>query len=63
MINDGAEQKGFAYWARVGRYFHEHRKLGPNPFYSDRKNLSLAKRWGFIHAECSRFEGSFGEGQ
>jgi hypothetical protein len=27
----GAERKGYAYWARVGKYFYEHRKLGNNP--------------------------------
>jgi hypothetical protein len=55
----GAEQKGFAYWRRVGKYFNEHRLFPSSPFYSDRKDISLAKRWGFIHAECSKFQRSF----
>jgi hypothetical protein len=32
----GAEQKGNAYWARVGKYFHEHTMLGQKPFYTQR---------------------------
>jgi hypothetical protein len=53
----GAEQKGVAYWRRVGKYFYERRKFPPNPFFSDRKDLSLSKTWGFIHAECNKFQG------
>jgi hypothetical protein len=55
----GAEQKGVAYWRRVGKYFYERRKFPPNPFFSDRKDLSLSKRCGFIHVECSKFQGVF----
>jgi hypothetical protein len=54
----GAEQKGF-YWRKVGKFFHEQRKVCEKPFQSDRSDLSLSKRWGTIHAECSKFQGSF----
>jgi hypothetical protein len=49
----GAEQKGFDYWKKVGKFFHEQSKV------CDRSDLSLSKRWGTIHAECSKFQGSF----
>jgi hypothetical protein len=55
----GAEQKGFNYWRKVGKFFHERRKICEKPFQSDRNDLSLSKRWGTIHAECSKFQGSF----
>ena len=55
----GAEQKGFQFWRKVWNFFHEQRKFEPNPFFSDRSEISLAKRWGVIHAECSKFQGSF----
>ena len=55
----GAEQKGFQFWSKVGKFFHEHRKFPPNPFFSDRSEVSLAKRWGVMHAECSKFQGSY----
>jgi hypothetical protein len=54
----GAEQKGFNYWRKVGKFFHK-RKICEKPFQSDRNDLSLSKRWGTIHAECSKFQGSF----
>jgi hypothetical protein len=53
-----AEQKGNAYWIRVGKYLHEHRLLVENPFYRKCKD-ALSKRWSFIHAECSRYQGSY----
>jgi hypothetical protein len=49
------EQKGFSYWRKVGKFFHEQRKLCEKPFQSDQSDLSLSKRWGTIHAECSKF--------
>jgi hypothetical protein len=55
----GAEQKGFNYWRKVGKFFHEWRKICEKPFQSDQNDLSLSKRWGTIHAECSKFQGSF----
>jgi hypothetical protein len=55
----GAEQKGFNYWKKVGKFFHERRKICEKPFQSDRNDLSLFKRWGTILAECSKFQGSF----
>ena len=54
-----AEQKGTAYWRKVANYFHEHRKISPVPLYSDRTDLSLQKRWGFILAECNKFQGAY----
>jgi hypothetical protein len=51
----GAEQKGFNYWRKVGKFFHERRKVCEKPFQSDRSDLSLSKRWGTIHAECRKF--------
>jgi hypothetical protein len=50
-----AEQKGFNYWRKVGKFFHEWRKICEKPFQRDRNDLSLSKRWGTIHAECSKF--------
>jgi hypothetical protein len=55
----GAEQKGFNYWRKVVKFFHEQRKLEEKPFYSDQNDLSLSKRWGTIHAQCSKFQVSF----
>ena len=55
----GAEQKGTAYWRKVANYFHKHRKISPVPFYSDRTELSLQKRWAFILAECNKFQGAY----
>jgi hypothetical protein len=55
----GAEQKGFYYWWKVGKFFHEQRKVCEKPFQSDWSDLSLFKRLGTIHAECSKFQGSF----
>jgi hypothetical protein len=54
-----AEQKGFNYWRKVGKFFHERRKICEKPFQSDWNDLSLSKRWGTIYAECSKFQGSF----
>jgi hypothetical protein len=54
-----AEQKGFNYWRKVGKFFHERRKICEKPFQSDQNDLSLSKRWGTIHGECSKFQGSF----
>jgi hypothetical protein len=53
-----ADQKEFNYWRKVGNFFHEQRKLCEKPFQSDRSDLSLSKRWGTIHARCSKFQGS-----
>jgi hypothetical protein len=55
----GAEQKGLYYWRKVGKFFHERRKICEKPFQSDQNDHSLSKRWGTIHAECSKFQGSF----
>jgi hypothetical protein len=55
----GAEQKGFKYWRKVVKFFHERIKICEKPFQSDRNDLSLSKRWGTIHGECSKFQGSF----
>jgi hypothetical protein len=55
----GAEQKGLNYWRKVGKFLHEQRKVCEKPFQSDRSDLSLSKRWGTIHVECSKFQGSF----
>jgi hypothetical protein len=55
----GAEQKGFNYWRKVGKFFHERMKICEKPFQSDQNDLSLSKRWGTIHGECSKFQGSF----
>jgi hypothetical protein len=55
----GAEQKGFNYWRKVGKFFHEQRKICEKPFQSDRNDLSLSKRWGTIHVKCSKFQGSY----
>jgi hypothetical protein len=55
----GTEQKGFNYWRKVGKFFHEQSKVCEKPFQSDRSDLSLSKGWGTIHAECSKFQGSF----
>jgi hypothetical protein len=33
--------------------------LGKKPFFSDRNEVSLSKRWALIQAECSKFQGSF----
>jgi hypothetical protein len=46
-----------AAWRIVGLYFHEHGKLKPGNFESDRNDLSLSKRWIFIQAECNHFCG------
>jgi hypothetical protein len=46
----GAEQKGFNYWRKVGKFFHERGKIYQKPFQSDRNDLSHSKRWGTIHA-------------
>jgi hypothetical protein len=59
----GAEQKGPAYWGRVHSYYHEHRMfdtpdVGP-PFFSDRNELSLMRRWSVIHQECSKFQAAW----
>jgi hypothetical protein len=51
-----AEQKGSNYWRKVGQFFHEQRKVCEKPFQSDRSDLSLSKRWGMIHDECSKFQ-------
>jgi hypothetical protein len=53
------EQKGFNYWRKVGKLFHEQRNICEKPFQSDWNDLSLSKRWGTIHAECSKFQESF----
>jgi hypothetical protein len=55
----GTEQKEFNYWRKVGKFFHERRKICEKPFQSDRNDLSLSKRWGTIHAKCSKFQGLF----
>jgi hypothetical protein len=55
----GAKQKGFNYGRKVGKFFHERRKICEKPFQSDQNDLSLSKRWGTVHAECSKFHGSF----
>jgi hypothetical protein len=55
----GAEKKGFNYWRKVGKFFHGRRRICEKLFQSDRNDLSLSKRWGTIHAECSKFQGSF----
>jgi hypothetical protein len=55
----GAEQKEFNYWRKVGNFFHEQRKSYEKPFQSDRSDLSFSKRWGTIHAKCSKFQESF----
>jgi hypothetical protein len=55
----GVEQKGFNYWRKVRKFFHERRKICEKQFQSDRNDLSLSKRWGTIYAECSKFQGSF----
>jgi hypothetical protein len=55
----GAEKKGFNYWRKVGKFFHERRKICEKSFQSDRNDLSLSKRWGTIHGECSKFQGLF----
>jgi hypothetical protein len=55
----GVEMKGFSYWKKVGKFFHEQRKLATKPFHIDRNDLSLSKIWGTIHAGCSKFQGSF----
>jgi hypothetical protein len=31
----GAEQKGFNYWRKVEKFFHEQRKVREKPFQSD----------------------------
>jgi hypothetical protein len=41
----GAEQKGFSYCRKVGKFFHERRKICEKPFQSDWNDLSLSKRW------------------
>jgi hypothetical protein len=55
----GAEQKGFAYWRKVGKFFHEQRKLAENLSTAIKMPYSFSKRCGIIHAECSKFQGSF----
>ena len=60
----GAEQKGQVFWRRCHGYFHENRKFPTNrdlgrPFESERNELSLQKRWGFIQSECSKFVASY----
>jgi hypothetical protein len=55
----GAKQKGFNYWRKVGKFFHEWRKICEKTFQSDRIDLFLSKRWGTIHAECSKLQESF----
>jgi hypothetical protein len=45
-----SEQKGFNYWRKVGKFFHEQRKVYEKPFQSDQSDLSLSKRWGTINA-------------
>jgi hypothetical protein len=52
----GAEQKGFNYWRKLGKFFHERRKICEKPFQSDQNDLSLSKRWGTSHVECSKFQ-------
>jgi hypothetical protein len=39
-----AEQNGFNYWRKVGKFFHERRTICEKPFQSDRNDLSLSKR-------------------
>jgi hypothetical protein len=51
--------KGIQLLEKVGKFFHERRKICEKPFQSDRNDLSLSKRWGTIHAGCSKFQGSF----
>jgi hypothetical protein len=55
----GTEQKGFAYWRKVGTFFHAQRKLKEKPFHSNRNDLSHSNRWNTIDAKCSKFQGSF----
>jgi hypothetical protein len=55
----GAEQKGFNYWMKVGKFFHEQRKICEKEFQCDRSDLSVSKKWGTIHAECSKFQPLF----
>jgi hypothetical protein len=38
-----AEQKGFNYWRKVGKFFHEQRKICEKPFQSDRDDLYLPR--------------------
>jgi hypothetical protein len=52
-----AEQKGFNYWRKAGKFFHERRKICEKLFQSDWNDLSLSKRWGTIHTECSSSKG------
>jgi hypothetical protein len=54
----GAEQKGGTFWRWIFMYFHEHRKFKPGNFESDRNEVSLSKRWGFIQLECNHFCGA-----
>jgi hypothetical protein len=39
----GAGQKGFNFWRKVGKFFHEWRKICEKPFQSDRNDLSHSK--------------------
>jgi hypothetical protein len=55
----GTEQKGFNYWRKVRKFFHERRKICEKPFQNNQNDLSLSKKWDTIHAECSKFQGSF----
>jgi hypothetical protein len=53
----GTEQKGFNYWRKVGKFFHEQRKVSEKPFQSNQSDLSLSKRWGTIHAKVATSKG------
>ena len=50
----GAVQKGFFFWARVHKTFHERRKFAAYQFARTR-NISSIQRSPFIQQECNKY--------